>query len=94
MTLTIMQKPHLNKAAVDMWFIMTSCIHPPAKHRKSASTIAGLMVSVSAGLHHELQTQHLQVHLAALGPNARLLHRLWHCHAEDVPVDKILQTVC
>lgn len=86
MTLTIMQKPHLNKAAVDMWLMMISRTHPPAKHRISASTAAGLTVSVYAGLHHELQAQHLPVHLAALGPDARLLHRLRHCHAEDVPV--------
>lgn len=69
-----------------MWLMMISRTHPPAKQRKSASTAAGLTVSVSAGLHHELQAQHLQVHLAALGPDARLLHCLRHCHAEDVPV--------
>lgn len=75
-----------------MWLMMISRTHPPAKQRKSASTAAGLTVSVSAGLHHELQAQHLQVHLAALGPDARLLHRLRHCHAEDVPVGPLICT--
>lgn len=39
-----------------------------------------------AGFHHVLQAEHLQVHPAALGPDARLLHRLRHRHAEDVQV--------
>lgn len=41
---------------------------------------------VSAGLHHVLQTEHVQVYSAALGPDARLLYCLRHCHAEDVQV--------
>lgn len=40
----------------------------------------------SAGFHHVLQAQHVQVHSAALGPDARLLHRLRHRHAENVQV--------
>lgn len=42
--------------------------------------------SVPPGVHHVLQAEHLQVYPAALGPDARLLHRLRHRHAEDVQV--------
>lgn len=54
--------------------------------RRSRSLTHRKCRSVSAGLHHVLQAEYVQVYSAPLGPNARLLHRLRHRHAENVQV--------
>lgn len=43
-------------------------------------------LSVSAGLHHVLQAEYVQVYSAPLGQNAGLLHRVRHSHTENVQV--------
>ncbi|CAF87577.1 unnamed protein product, partial [Tetraodon nigroviridis] len=50
----------------------------------------GLQTPPEPRVHHVLQAEHVQVHSAALGPDARLLHRLRHRHAENVQVRQLL----